>query len=335
MRAKVVRALFQEWSDVNAFYNIPHCGKSAPFPIRRAILQGITEAGEAANASIADLLAPLVATWCTKGFGFKLLGSGTVWTHVIRSDNVWLFAKSAWEMQQMLTDMTIAILLAGWDWKTSPKSTLQILYSGSLSVCKDNIVVDLATINYEWQRVEFLDALGSIIDGRASTRPHLDHRLYKGESIYWKHVKSFRRSGCNVLKFFAWLTNCQNAAAFGISGIHLTKDVASEIWTWEVQQLRRAMCLKPKNSTELFVFRSRSKTYITDLFRKSKRRALHHRALLGFFDMLTDSRHPVSNITADRDDFGGTPSKISRRRPAGLSMQSGPLLVDALRLRIL
>ena len=74
--------------------------------------------------------------------------------------------------------------------ENQPKPTLQILYAGSLSSSKDNIVADLDMISYERQRLEFLDALGSIIDGRASRRPHLDHRMQKGESIYWKHVNS-------------------------------------------------------------------------------------------------------------------------------------------------
>ena len=70
-----------------------------------------------------------------------------------------------------------------------------------------------------------------------------------------------------------------------------------------MQQLRRAMCLKPKSGCELFAFRSRSKAYILNLFQKSRRKSLYHRALLGLFDTMTHKHHPVSRITADRDEL--------------------------------
>lgn len=137
---------------LSAYYNIPFGGSSPQFDIHRAMLQGATEAGLCCNASVAAVIAPLDQMWHRQGFGFKLLESSKVWTHIIWSDNIWLIAENAAQLKQMLLDHW------GWAWKHSTvpnSSSLRVLFGVSLQGKGDNItiLVDDAT-DFTWANAD-------------------------------------------------------------------------------------------------------------------------------------------------------------------------------------
>ena len=107
----LARAVLREVSGIQCSIELDGAGRSEQFPLERGGKQGGVETPDVFNGMVQSLMAPVLASWAQRGFGFDLSDLGeesTVLTHLVWADNILLFATSEGQFATMALGLTHA-----------------------------------------------------------------------------------------------------------------------------------------------------------------------------------------------------------------------------------
>ena len=125
---KLVAAVAYEQAGMRVQPEFEHLDMSSQEAIRMSacIAQGGVRSTYGWNALIGYIMQLILPGWFSKKFGVELNASFI--THAIGSDNIWLFAKSVDEMEQMVRPLTLMLRHYGLEWKDK---SLKVLRGGA------------------------------------------------------------------------------------------------------------------------------------------------------------------------------------------------------------
>ena len=281
LHPRLVFGLLRELTDMKGHISIPSAGTSEPFDFRKGGKQGGVETPDEWNMLVEFLLEPLVRSWRERGFGIQLVEWATGITHVVWADNIWLIAASLEQLQIMTDELTETIYSARLRWK--PKS-LQILCGGLALGTKPKLstmTTDLNILDYDV--VECLEVLGSLLDGRGSTYASIHHRLRKAEGVFWSNSHAFLGPGSVGSKLKAWASGPASSSILDSSGWAINQGVMHFLRRWEFRWLRKLLRFRWKPNEGHMHFAKRTARIIERWATQHRFKMLHHRVLTAIY----------------------------------------------------
>ena len=124
-----------------------------------------------------------------------------------------------------------------------------------------------------------MSCLGLLVTSKASSSRALAHRQHAAQITIAKKGNAFKCHLPYNIKMRAWLANGQASAAYGLETLHLTKELLHGMRRWEQQQVRRALCMWPREEEGPKGYRMRLSKEVKKAFQDSGIHYLHHRVM--------------------------------------------------------
>ena len=178
--------------------------------------------------------------WTRKKFGVWLGGWEKPITHTVYADNIWLFAVSTAQMQEMNQDLTDAVYAAS---TGSKESSLEILVPPGQLRAEHSTMTPHGTI-LKYRMVVEMEVLGSMINYQGSTAISVAHRLAKTEGTFWANAKTLKSPGKVASNLSAWSSGPSASALLGADSWVLSKMLLQMLRRWELRWLRKSFRMR-------------------------------------------------------------------------------------------
>ena len=131
----------------------------------KAGIQGGAATPEIFKTITEAILETVIQMWLAIGFGI-LLNDGSVLTHLVRADNIWLFATNIQDMEIMTQQLTDAVIQAGFRWKPA---SLEYLHIGTPALAEPELSIFQREQRYEYKHTTDMWVLGTLLNQKGDT----------------------------------------------------------------------------------------------------------------------------------------------------------------------
>ena len=194
----------------------------------------------------------------------------------------------------MTADLTAALQTIKLNWKAT---SMQILAGGSArnEVCQVEAAMHDGR-RAQYQQVEQMEVLGSLLDGRGDDVVMANHRLHKAEQLFWQHSKALRGPATVMQKLQAWECGPSASACFDCSMWTINKTMLQRIRRWEFRWVRKMFGFRRRPDEGAMQFNMRTSRKITQWFQQAGIKMLHHRILRSIHRSAWREKEPGSGL---------------------------------------
>ena len=154
MRAVMMRDLV----GMTLTMDVPQVGMTDIVEMLKAGIQGGAATPEIFKTIIEAILETVIQMWLAIGFGI-LLNDGSVLTHLVWADNIWLFATNIQDKAIMTQQLTEAVTQAGFRWKPA---SLEYLHTETPTPIEPELSILRHGQRYEYKHNTEMWVLGTL-----------------------------------------------------------------------------------------------------------------------------------------------------------------------------